>query len=183
MGRKGAFPARHDQGGGRARLCVHLCQRGIGRHRPRSARSRADHGGDVLWMPRDERLHLDPQYGELDDRPLRRRRGEGEIPAFARHDGQDGELLPHRAGLGLRRRSAQGDRKARGRPLCRQRHQAVHLGRRGQRHLCDDGAHGAAGAEGHFVPRHRKGYGRRQLRRQGKEAWLERLADRAGDVR
>ena len=51
--------------------------RGIGRHRPRPAGSGADHGGHGLRLPVDQRLHLDPQHGELDDRPLRRGRGEG----------------------------------------------------------------------------------------------------------
>ena len=31
----------------------------------------ADHGGDGLWLPLDQRLHLDPQHGGVDDRPLR----------------------------------------------------------------------------------------------------------------
>jgi alkylation response protein AidB-like acyl-CoA dehydrogenase len=31
----------------------------------------ADHGGDGLWRSLDLGVHLDPQHGELDDRPLR----------------------------------------------------------------------------------------------------------------
>ena len=59
--------------------------RGERRDRPRPARSGADHGGDGLWLPVDQRLHLDPQYGELDDRPLRLGRGEAEISALDDH--------------------------------------------------------------------------------------------------
>ena len=55
--------------------------RGKRRHRPRPARGGADHGGDGLWLPLHLGLHLDPQHGELDDRPLRLGGGEGEISA------------------------------------------------------------------------------------------------------
>jgi hypothetical protein len=51
----------------------------IGRHRAGPARGGADHGGDGLWLPLDQRVHLDPQHGELDDRPVRRQDGEGQI--------------------------------------------------------------------------------------------------------
>ena len=37
--------------------------RGKRRDRPRPARSGADHGSDGLWLPVDQRLHLDPQHG------------------------------------------------------------------------------------------------------------------------
>ena len=55
--------------------------RGERRDRPRAARGGADHGGDGLWLPVDQRLHLDPQHGGVDDRPLRLGRGEGQIHA------------------------------------------------------------------------------------------------------
>ncbi len=45
--------------------------RGRGRDRARPARGRLDHGGDGLWLPLHLGLHLDPQHGGLDDRPLR----------------------------------------------------------------------------------------------------------------
>ena len=50
---------------------VDLRVRGKRRDRPRPARGGADHGGDGLWLPVHQRVHLDPQHGELDDRPLR----------------------------------------------------------------------------------------------------------------
>ena len=55
--------------------------RGKRRDRARAARSGADHGGDGLWLPVDQRVHLDPQHGGVDDRPLRLGRGQGEISA------------------------------------------------------------------------------------------------------
>ena len=64
VGREAHLPARHDPRGRRARLRRDLRQRGKRRHRPRPARSGADHGGDGLWLPVDQRLHLDPQHGE-----------------------------------------------------------------------------------------------------------------------
>jgi alkylation response protein AidB-like acyl-CoA dehydrogenase len=39
-------------------------------HRPRPARSGADHGGDGLWLPVHVGVHLDPQHGRMDDRRL-----------------------------------------------------------------------------------------------------------------
>jgi alkylation response protein AidB-like acyl-CoA dehydrogenase len=48
---------------------------GIG---PWAARGGFDHGSDGLRRPVHLRLHLDPQHGRLDDRPLRSRRGEAE---------------------------------------------------------------------------------------------------------
>ena len=59
--------------------------RGERRHRPRPARGGADHGGDGLRLPLDQRLHLDPQHGGVDDRPLRLGRGEAEISAVDDH--------------------------------------------------------------------------------------------------
>src|SRR4051794_37952805 len=110
MGREAHLPARYDPPGGGARLRVDLCLRGEWRDRPRAARGGADHGGDGLWLPFHLGLHLDPQYGELDDRPLRRRGGEGEISPDDDDDGTDRLLLPDRTRLRLRRRGAEDPR-------------------------------------------------------------------------
>jgi hypothetical protein len=64
------------------------------------------------------------------------------------------------------------------RPLCRQRLQGVHLGRRRERDLRDHGPHRRGGAEGHQRAGHRKGHAGRQLRRAGEEARLAFAADR-----
>ena len=92
-----------------------------GRHWPRPARGRADHGGDGLRLPVDQRFHLDPQYGALDDRPLRLGRGEAEVPTVDDHDGTDRQLLPDRAILRLRRGGIEDQSGPRRRPLCRLR--------------------------------------------------------------
>ncbi len=141
MGREAHLPARHDPRGRRARFRRDLRLRGKRRHRPRPARGGADHGGDGLWLPVDQRLHLDPQHGELDDRPLRLGRGEAEISAVDDHDGADRQLLPDRAVLGLRRGRAEDESGARRRPLCRLRLQGIHLRRRRERDLRDHGPH------------------------------------------
>ena len=52
------------------------------------------------------RLHLDPQHGVVDDRPLRLGRAAPALPAAADDHGADRQLLPDRAGLRLRRRGA-----------------------------------------------------------------------------
>jgi alkylation response protein AidB-like acyl-CoA dehydrogenase len=87
-------------------------------------------------------------------------------------DGDDGAyrlLLPHRAGLRLRRGRAQ-DRGGEGRrPLCRLRLQGVHLGRRRERGLCDHGPHRPRRARGDQRPGHREGHAGRQLRRAGEK--------------
>ena len=157
--------------------------RGKRRDRPRPARSGADHGGDGLWLPVDQRLHLDPQHGELDDRPLRLGRGEAEVSALDDHDGADRQLLPDRAVVGLRRGGAQDQGGARRRSLCRLRLQGVHLRRRRERDLCDHGPHRRGRAQGHLLPGDRQGHARRQLRRAGEEARLAFAADRAGQFR
>ena len=143
----------------------------------------AGHGGDGLWLSVDQRLHLDPQYGELDDRHVRQPGSEGQVPALADHDGAHCELLPHRTELGIGRRGAQDPGGARRRPLCRQRIEAIHLGRGRERDLCHDGPHRQGGPQGHFVPRHREGHARRQLRRQRAQARLAFAADPASDLR
>ena len=157
--------------------------RGKRRNRPWPARGGADHGGDGLRLPVDQRLHLDPQHGELDDRPLRLCRGQAEVPAVDDHDGEDGQLLPDRAVIRLRRRGAQDQGGARRRPLCRVRLQGVHFRRRRERGLCDHGPHWRGWSEGHHRAGHRKGHAGRQLRRPGKEARLAFAADRAGQFR
>ena len=58
------------------------------------------------------------------------------IPVDDRH-GQDRQLLPDRAVVGLRRRRAEDQGGARRRPLCRFGLQGVHLGRRRERDLRD----------------------------------------------
>jgi alkylation response protein AidB-like acyl-CoA dehydrogenase len=66
-------------------------------------------------------------------------------------DGDDGAyrlLLPHRAGLRLRRGGAQDAGGEGRRPLCRHRLQGVHLGRRRERGLCDHGPHRPGGPKG-----------------------------------
>jgi hypothetical protein len=98
------------------------------RDRSRAARSGADHGGDGLWLPLHLRVHLDPQHGRLDDRPLRLGRREGALSALAGHLRAAGELLPDRAGFGLRRVRAAHQGGAGRRRLCRHRLQGVHLG-------------------------------------------------------
>ena len=62
------------------------------------------------------------------------------LAAEAVHHGVAGELLPDRARLGFGRGGAAHPRGARGRPLCAQRPEAVHLRRRQGRRLCGDGA-------------------------------------------
>ena len=183
MGRKAYLPPRHDPRGGRARLRRDLRQRGSGRDWPRPLGGRADHGGDGLRLPFDQRLHLDPQYGELDDRPLRLGRGEAEVPAVDDHDGADRQLLPDRAVVRIGRRGAQDQGRARRRPLCRLRLQGVHLRRRRERDLRDHGPHRRGRAQGHHLPGHREGHEGRQLRRAGEEARLAFAADRAGQFR
>ena len=173
----------HDPRGGRARLWRDLRLRGKRRDRPGPARSGADHGGDGLRLPVDQRVHLDPQHGELDDRPLRFGRSEAEIPALDDHHGADGQLLPDRAVVGLGRRGAEDQGGARRRSLCRLRIQGVHLRRRRERDLRDHGPHRRGGPEGHFLPGDRKGHEGRQLRRAGKEARLAFAANRAGQFR
>jgi alkylation response protein AidB-like acyl-CoA dehydrogenase len=92
----------------RAGLWCDLRVRGIGRHRPRPAGSGADHGGDGLWLPRHQRLHLDPQHGRVDDRRLRRAWTSQAryLPELVSMD-EDGELLPDRAGFRIGRGGAQ----------------------------------------------------------------------------
>ena len=81
-------------------------------------------------------LHLDPQHGRLDGRQVRHRRADQGLDAEARIDGLALLLLPDRARLRLRRRSAMKTTRAQGRrPLRPQRHQAVHLRRRRDRLL------------------------------------------------
>ncbi len=80
--------------------------------------------------PVDQRLHLDPQHGVVDDRPLRLAGGEAEISALDDHDGKDRQLLPDRAVVRIGRGGAQDQGGAGRRPLCRQRLQGLHLGRR-----------------------------------------------------
>ena len=63
------------------------------------------------------------------------------LSASPRQHGIDRELLPDRAGLGLRRRCADDARAARRRRLRARRRQAVHLWRGRQRRLSRDGAH------------------------------------------
>jgi malonate-semialdehyde dehydrogenase (acetylating)/methylmalonate-semialdehyde dehydrogenase len=82
---------RRMEGGGRAWLRRDLCVRGIGRDRARPAGSGADHGGDGLWLPRHQRLYLDPQHGGVDDRPPSARRSQGALPA---RSGQHGQRSP-----------------------------------------------------------------------------------------
>ena len=72
---------------------------------------------------------------------------------------------------------------ARPRSLCRLRFQGLHLGRRRERHLCDDGPHRRGRAEGHHLPCDREGHARRELRRAGEEARLAFAADRSGQFR
>src|SRR3546814_7069094 len=55
VGRKTSLSRRCVEGGGRSRLRRDLRRRGIGGHRARPARSGAEHGGDGLWLPRDQR--------------------------------------------------------------------------------------------------------------------------------
>ncbi|KAJ8137642.1 hypothetical protein OY671_009145, partial [Metschnikowia pulcherrima] len=174
---------RNDQGRRRTRLRRDLCQRGSGRHRPRAAGSGADHGSHGLWSPGDQRVHLDPQHGGVDDRQVRWRRDQGAHAAGPRHHGPDGQLSPDRAGFRFGRGGAQDHRPPRRRSLRRYRHQAVHLGRRGERSLRDDGAHRRRWAEGHHSPGDREGHAGRQLWRAREETGSERLSYRAGHPR
>ena len=169
---KHIFPQGHDQGRRRARLRGDLRLGGERRDRARAARGGADHGGDGLWLPLDQRVHLDPQHGRVDARPVRLGGGQGQVPAPARRHGVDGELLPDRAGVRLGCGGAQDHRGARRRPLGGQRHQAVHQRRRRERPLPDDGPHRRGRAQGHLVPGDREGHARRQLRRAREEARL-----------
>ena len=113
---KHVFPKDTIKRRGRARLRGDLRLGGERRDRARAARGGADHGGDGLWLPFDQRVHLDPQHGRVDARPVRLGGGQGQVPAQARRDGVDGELLPDRAFVGLRRRRAQDHGGTRRRP-------------------------------------------------------------------
>ena len=64
------------------------------------------------------------------------------LPSMIAH-GADGQLLPDRAVVGLRRRRAQDQGGARRRPLCRVGLEGVHLRRRRERHLRDHGPYRA----------------------------------------
>ncbi len=92
------YPRRCLESGGRAWFWRDLRVRRIGRHWPWAAGGGVDHGGDGLWLPRDQRLYLDPQYGGVDDRLFRRRGGEGAVSARPGRHGEDRQLLPDRAG-------------------------------------------------------------------------------------
>ncbi len=63
--------------------------------------------------PATSRVHFDPQYGDVDDRPVRRAGDQGSFPPEPRQHGQDRQLLPDRAGFGVGRRGAEDDRAAR----------------------------------------------------------------------
>ena len=105
------------------------------------------------------------------------------VSARADDDGAFRELLPDRARQRLGCCGARHPRRARRRRLRAQRDKSVHLGRLGQRHLCDDGAHRRRGAKGHLLPRRREGYPRPFLRQEGAKARLEHATDRDGDLR
>ena len=67
------FPVGGVAPGGRARLCRHLCRRGVRRQRARAARCGDHLRGTGGRLRLDRRLSLDPQHGGVDDRPLRQR--------------------------------------------------------------------------------------------------------------
>ncbi len=94
-----------------------------------------------------------------------------EWPAEARERRGGGELLPYRAGRGLRRRVAADHRDPRRRRLCRQRHQTLHHQRQPRRHVHADGAQRSLGARAPRVSRP-SSFGRHQgysCRSAGKE--------------
>ena len=63
-----------------------------------------------------------------------------------------------------------------------ERHQGLHLGRRAQRYLCDDGAHRRIRPQGDFLPRGRERRAGPFVRQAGEKARLAHPADRDGDL-
>ena len=78
------------------------------------------------------------------------------LPELMTH-GAFRQLLPDRAGQRFGCGGTRHPRGARRRGIRAQRDKGIHLGRRGQRRLCDDGAHRRRGPKGHFLPRRREG--------------------------
>ena len=183
MGPQQALSRRCDPRDRPARPRRHLCPRRCRRLGAGPARRRADLRGAVARRSGVFLLHLDPQHGGVDDRPLRQRRAAPALPAEADLDGMAGQLLPDRAGLGLGRRGAEDARGEERRRLCAERRQAVHLRRRRQRSLCRHGAHRRRRAEGHFHLRRAEGRARPLLRRQRAQDGLAHAVDPPGHFR
>ena len=174
---------RRAAGGGGARHGRDLCARGGRRLRPDAARCGLDLRGAGDRLPDDRGLHLHPQHGRLDDRPVRLRRAAPGLAAEAVRHGFSGELLPDRAGRRLRRGGPDHAGGAGRRRLCGRRRQAVHLRRRGVGPLPDHGPDGRRRRRRHLQLSHREGHARALLRRRGAQDGLERAADPAGHLR
>ena len=103
------------------------------------------------------------------------------------HHGTFGELLPDRARRRLGRRGADDARRARWRPLCAQRPEAIHLRRRRRRSLCRDGADRRRRPGRDFdagrARRHPGPFARRQRAQDGLECAADAGRDLSGRAR
>ncbi len=178
LGRAPGVSGRGIAAGGGAGFCRDLCRRGIRRQRARPGRCRDHFRGAGRRLRLDRRLYVDPQHGVVDDRPLWRSRSARPVSAKADPNGPSRQLLPDRARQRLGRGGVGDPRPPRRRRVCAERRQGVHLGRRGQRHLCRDGANRGRGPARHILPRRRKRHTRPVLWQKGKKARLEQRSRR-----
>ena len=108
---------------------------------------------------------------------------QGTLPSRPRDDGEHRLLLPHRTRQRIRRGGPEELGRIGWRPLRVERHEAIHLRRRGERHLCHDGPHRRAQDARDHLPGGREGHAGRQLRRSREETGLECFSHGAGHLR